>query len=375
MRILLVNEGNLERVGICMFIHQWTQAIKDTIPDGRVTIYFRQSIKDQNLGDCFKSNGVTIAAGNHSPAGLANKENREGIITDLRKIFKDNYDVVHINSSVIGFTSLVLREAKRAKIPIRISHAHGKFNESAASRILHNILRAYIRKNASVYAGCSDQAGTYLFGSKGVGGSKWIKVPNAIQTDKFRFNEEVRGRRRNEIGITEGVCLLGAVGYLEEVKNHTFLIDVMMELKEKQHPAKLIILGEGSLRNTLQDKIRAAGLGEDVILYGVSEDIPGWLSAMDCFLMPSLSEGLPISAIEAQASGLPCIFSDMVTRETDVLPEVMHLPLRAQKWMEAICELTPSRGREDALDMVKASGFDTMSFRQYIRKLYQLGRI
>ena len=376
MKILLVNDGCLELAGVSLFMYQWAQAVRKEYPDSRVTAYFRLSVKNRALKNAFEELGVTVIAGNHPENGTtADKANRDAVKSDISSILLNKYDVVHIHSSVIGFTSLVLGETKKANVPIRISHGHGSFGESKVKRIAHDVMRYYIRRTATLYAGCSDQAGIYLFGKKGIHSDKWIKVPNAIETRKFRYNADARTRKRAEIGMGDNELLLGAVGYLEEVKNHVFLINVMGKLKESGLCAKLIILGAGSLKDKLAFEIHSAGLDKDIILYGQSDDIPGWLSAMDCYLMPSLSEGLPISAVEAQASGLKCILSDRISTEVDILPDIRHLPIDGgvDPWVKEIDGMITADEdiRCRAADKVADAGFDRTILMSIVAGMYR----
>lgn len=376
MKILLVNEGSLGRAGICLFLFQWTKILAEILPDSTITVYFRLGVGDTALEKEFRKNGIRLVIGNHDPNGTsADKKNREAVKKDLREILKEDYDIVHINSSVLGFTSLVLAEAKRAKVPVRISHGHGEFYAGRLKKIIHELLRIYIRKTATLYVGCSSNAIRYMFGQRILDSKKWIIIPNAIQTDRFAYNEKARQLRRNELGLEEGQLLLGAVGYLEDMKNHTFLIDVMAQLKAKNIMPKLIIFGIGSLKDRLCSKIRALGLENDIIMYGKTDDVASWLSAMDWFLMPSLlGEGFPISSIEAQTSGLKCILSTNITTEVDITDGVTHLPVDhgPDKWAEKIAgeKPNPLQKRINARTVVEEAGYGIKSLEAAIRKLY-----
>ena len=140
--------------------------------------------------------------------------------------------------------------------------------------------------------------------------------------------------------------------------------------------AKLIILGDGAERETLQEKSRELGLDDKVILYGSTDDVPGWLSAMDYYLMPSLSEGFPISAVEAQARGLVCLLSDRITKEVDITADVYHLPIDkgVREWTKAVLRIAPNSASERLkfAEIIKSKGFDEMSTPDYVRQLYGL---
>ena len=278
MKILLINGGCLERTGVCLFTYEWAHSLITHFPGNTVTVYFKRTIVDKALYAAFEEDGIRVISGNHSEKGtFTNRSNREGIKNDLKKIFQEKYDIVHIHSSVLGFTSLVLEEASRANVPVRIAHAHGKFEESFPKTLIHNILRCYIRRRATAYAGCSTEAGRYLFGDRGIQSPRWRMVLNAIQTGNYTFNKDKRKTYRDKLNISEAQLLLGAVGYLDEVKNHTFLIDVMAGLKKRGVQAKLIILGDGRLKarciKELDEGIRHFELIYDGILLEILEEL------------------------------------------------------------------------------------------------------
>ena len=384
VKILLANEGYLERAGVCMYMYQWSHILATCFPGNTVTVYFRLSVKDEELRRAFESDGTRVVIGNRSVEETsADKGNRDAIKKDLRNILNEGYDIVHVHSSIIGFTTLVLREAMKAKVPMRIAHAHrSEFENGIVRKLLHKALRCYIRRASTLYAGCSRQAGEYIFGKKGVRSDRWKMITNAIDTGKYTYNKSNREARRRELAVGEDVLLLGSIGYLEEVKNHEFLIGVMAGTKKAGIPAKLVVFGNGSLREYLTEKIRTAKLEDTITLYGVTDDIPGWLSAMDCFVMPSLIEGLPLSAVEAQASGLPCLLSDLITDEVDITPLVCHLPVDKgpRNWVEKIADIYHA-GKDHGVDSersgaakrVAEAGFDRSSLKYEVGELYGLG--
>lgn len=383
MKILLANEGYLERAGVCMYMYQWSHILATYFPGNTVTVYFRLTVRDEELRQAFERDGTQVVIGNRSVEETsADKGNRDAIKKDMRNILSEGYDIVHVHSSVIGFTTLVLREAKKAKVPMRIAHAHRReFENGIVRKLLHVMLRCYIRGASTIYAGCSRQAGEYIFGRKGVRSNRWRMITNAIDTSKFAYDKSKREERRRELAVGETEFLLGSIGYLEVVKNHEFLIDVMAGAVQAGIPVKLVVFGNGSLREKLTEEIHSAKLEDRIILYGVTDDIPGWLSAMDCFVMPSLIEGLPLSAVEAQTSGLPCLLSDLITDEVDITPLVCHLPVDKGpgEWIARIEELYHGAKESDigverslAALRVSDAGFDRMSLKDEIGELYGL---
>lgn len=376
MNILLATNTSLDRGGISMFMLQWIRGIRAVNEHGTITAYFREGIENQDIENLYKSYGVRIYSGN-IPTGTSFKNSKANkkVRSDINKILKEEkYDVVHINSRFFGFHVLMLSMAKSAGIPMRISHFHGSLVEPFIDRIVHTFFRMRIRSLATVYAGCSKEKAVYLFGKKGIQSAKWRLIPNTIQTERFKFNEAEREKKRELIGVADDEILLGAVGRVEKEKNHIFLIGVLKKLLRSMPKAKLIILGDGSEREKLQEKSRELGLDDKVILYGSTDDVPGWLSAMDYYLMPSLSEGFPISAVEAQASGLVCVLSDRITREADITADVYHLPIDKGygPWVSALKRFpsTSLDKRVSGAEAVKSAGFDENDTGNYVKKLY-----
>ena len=376
MNILLATNGNLDRGGITLFMLQWLRGIKQAFPDSTVIVYFREAIKDTEIATEYKNIGASIITGG-IPSGTsfknhkANKKVRDDIkhIILTRKI-----DVLHINSRMFGFNVILLSEAKKCGVPVRIAHAHGAISEKFHDKIIHAFMKRRIRSLSTLYAGCSKVAGEYLFGEKGVVSSKWRFVPNTIQTERFSFDEYERKQKRGLLGVKDDEILLGAVGHLIEVKNHKFLVDLVNILRNEGIKAKLLIIGEGDQRTVLQEQCKALGVEDYVILYGASTDVPGWLSAMDYFLMPSLSEGFPISVVEAQANGLQCILSDRITGEVALSGNVLFEPIDRGPivWLDDLLS-TAKMGLDSRVkgkDIVKAAGFDENDTAQYVKEIY-----
>lgn len=378
MNVLLANDASLERSGIALFMLQWSKGIKKAYPDSIIHIYFREGIKSLEVeNECIEM-GIHIHIGNiPRHVNFKNKNAREKVEKDIKEIIqREKINVIHVNSGVFGYNFALLFLAKRLGVPVRVAHSHGPYPERFIDKCVHLFLRRSIRNNATALAGCSKAAGEYLFGKAGVKSNKWNFIPNTISVDRFVFNNEERDIRRKEIKVGEGELLLGAVGYLTKVKNHTFLIDVLHDLIENGIPTKLIILGEGKDREKLQKKSIALGVEDCLILYGSTQNVPGWLSAMDYYLMPSLSEGFPISAIEAQTSGLPCLFSDRISTEVDLTESVWHLSIDngIKDWVNTLRHVRPAsvEKRAEAAEIIKNLGFDEAYTPTYVRSLYNI---
>lgn len=185
-------------------------------------------------------------------------------------------------------------------------------------------------------------------------------INNAIDLDKFKYDENIRKQKREEFGIGEDTKVIGHIGRLVTVKNHLFLIDVFNEVYKKNKNTILILAGEGPLRDTIKDKIKSLNLENNVKLLGIRKDVNELYQAFDVLVLPSLYEGLPVVGIEAQASGLSCILSDAMTRETKILDTSKFISLNETKenWADCIIKLLENSKREDARKQLRNKKFD-----------------
>ena len=250
-----------------------------------------------------------------------------------------DYDVVHLHSSSKNF--FVLKEAKKFGIKTRIAHAHnvGFQTTNKIKIIVGNILKSQLIKNATNYFACSKLAGIWLFGEKIVNSDKFRVIHNAIEYDKFVYNENIRKRVRNELDIDENTLVIGNVGRFTNQKNHELMIDIFNEIHKKNNNSKLMLIGIGENEEKTKNKVKSLGVENDVLFLGFKENVNEYLSSMDAFLMPSLYEGLPVVAVEAQASGLPCFMSkDVITDEVKINPNVEFISLNssAKEWADYI---------------------------------------
>ena len=274
------------------------------------------------------------------------------------------YDAVHIHGNS-ATTVLELIPAKLAGVKKRIVHIH---NTKSDHVIIHIILYPVMKYLMTDAIACSDTAGKWIF-------KDYIVLNNAIETDKYAYNRENRIKIRELLGVEEGMFLLGNVGKVNEQKNHLFLLDIFKKYKLNHPDSKLLIIGDGVMRPSLEEKIKVLSFEKDVILTGMLNDVAPYYSAMDAFLFPSLWEGFPLSLIEAQANGLQCISSTNVTEESNVTGKVMYLDLvQVNAWSDAV-KIT------DALDRIREStenvqllaknGFDIKTNAKELEKIYE----
>ena len=236
----------------------------------------------------------------------------------LGKLFKENqYRIVHSNINTLSVFPLCA--AKKAGVPIRISHSHSTSNPKEWKRnLIKNILRPFSKRYATDYFACSELAGRYLFGNKAFDRGEVKIIHNAIDVDKFKFDEAARKKLRQEFGIKDSTVVIGHVGRFVQQKNHTFLVDVFKEYHKKNPDSKLLLVGSGPLEDEIKKKVERLDLEDSVLFLGQRDDINKLYSVMDVFCLPSLYEGLPVVGIEAQATGLPTIFSNRISKEVIV---------------------------------------------------------
>ena len=213
---------------------------------------------------------------------------------------------------------------------------------------------------------CSKSAGQWMFGQSDV-----QVLPNAINAVQYEFDDKIRYKIRNQLGV-EGSYVLGHVGRFSSVKNHTFLIDVFEQLKKVETNVKLLLVGDGEKYSDIQEKVKNKGLSENVIFLGLRSDVNLIMQAMDVFLLPSLYEGLPVTMIEAQAAGLPCIISDRVPIECKITDLVYQVALdeSLEVWVEKILGLKKVK-RESITKIIKVSGYDIYESVKVLQEFYK----
>jgi len=263
------------------------------------------------------------------------KKNIVGYIIAIKKLLKEEtFDIVHNQVFFGGGLNLYL--AYKANIKKRIAHSHATTDgkNSAILSLVRRPLDNLMFKYATDFLACSTEAGKGLFGED----KSFVFVPNGIDLEIYRQNSLKDIRK--ELNIPEDALVLGNIGRFEEQKNHLFIIKVFKELVIRHSNSHLILIGEGSLQNQIKKLADDLGLSKSIHFLGLREDIPDLLKAIDIFFMPSLYEGLPISAIEAQASGCKLVLSDKVSKETCLSSNVQFINLDApiSFWVDRILE-------------------------------------
>lgn len=278
----------------------------------------------------------------------------------INSFFKNNaykYDIIHLHSANIGFLCYPL--AQKHGIKNLIAHSHAtKYSDKKINAIRNAILCLPLKALANVYFACSNSAAEFLYGKKFVESGQVTILNNAIDFDKFRYDENVRKEIRKSLKLDDKI-VIGNVGRFNEQKNHEFIVDIFKKVKLKEPKAVLLLVGDGPLKNSIEEKVKILDLEDSVKFLGQRSDVNKLLQGMDIFLLPSLYEGLPVIGVEAQAAGLPCFMSDSITKEVNI-NNVQYLSLDRDSsfWAEYILDYFNKYNREANLDMIKESNFD-----------------
>ncbi len=278
----------------------------------------------------------------------------------LKKVLKDgNYKIVHSHINTLSVFSLFA--AKCAGVPVRIAHSHSTTNKKEKKKnLLKQVLRPFSRLFATDYMCCSELAGRWLFGNKEYDKGDVYLLNNAIDLDKYKYDEKVRKEKRKELNISDDTLVIGHVGRFVEQKNHRFLIDIFNEVHKEKKNSILLLAGQGPLMDEIKEKVRKLGLEDNVKFLGQRNDINELYQAFDVFLLPSLYEGLPVVGVEAQATGLLCLLSETITQEVKVIntTNFMSLNHNAEEWKQVLVKMLKNFKRVDTKKEVSTNGFE-----------------
>ena len=286
-------------------------------------------------------------------------------------ILKNNQDIriLHAHNEAMGLYAL--NGAKKAGLGVRIAHAHNTRIVRDYKWLLKIFCKQFLASSATDLWSCGRDAGIYFFGRKNWENRGMI-MHNAIETDRFAWSPAVRSAMRKKYGL-ENKTVVGHVGRFNVQKNHARLLAVFSEYARVNENAVLLLIGEGELEEKMKNMAASLGISGKVIFAGLQSNVNEWYQAMDVFVMPSLFEGLPVVGVEAQASGLPCIFSSAVTDEILLSPFSCRVPLSDsdKEWADAISSaLNRPCDRTSGAGYIRKAGYDIASEAARIQELY-----
>lgn len=310
--------------------------------------------------------GIQVIELSGSPYKIAENRSR------LHLIFQHtHYDVFYLNA-FIAVSMIYLKDAETYHIARRIVHSHNNCLRASITRpakmFFHKISQQIYLKYATDYWACSMEAAEFLFG-KDVRKSEHFKIiKNGIDTQNFKFNDNVRKEIRERLGISNQI-VIGHIGRISYQKNQSFLLEVFQKVVENQPEMLLLLIGDGDT-TMLQRRATELQIAHSVKFLDATNQVAQLLSAMDVFVFPSIFEGFGIVAIEAQCAGLPTICSSQVPSDVDVTPLCEHLMLNddISVWVGAITEASKNNvnSRDTYADRIKRAGYDIRDSAEWV---------
>lgn len=290
----------------------------------------------------------------------------------IREIIKNgNYDVVH--SHMDAGNAQILKIAKELNVPLRISHSHNTATQTSnpLKKVFNEFEKKKIYKYATHLFACSDLAGKWLYGDKA-----FTVINNAIDVQKFDYSDILRAEMRKSLGLSDSDTVIGHIGRFSYQKNHEKLISIFNCYLKSNPNAFLIMIGEGETKDDTKKTVKNLEIDKNVIFVEPNGEINKYMQAMDCFVMPSRFEGLPVVTVEAQAAALPIVISDTVSKKCALTDLVSFVPLEADDsvWREAINEALKKQ-RYSRFEELKQKGYDIKENADKMQHFYMTGEL
>lgn len=280
------------------------------------------------------------------------------------------YQIVHSHTSSKSVVPLGI--AKLCGVPVRISHSHNSMSESGINGRIREALKPLLQRTANVYFSCGKKASEWLYGKNLSHRGKVRIIRNVIHASKFRYSLDVRNIFRKKLDIEDNTLVIGQVARFCREKNHKFSLEILYHLLKKRKNVYLLLLGDGPERESIEAYAKELGISEHIKMVGVAPNVYDYEQVMDVFILPSFYEGLPLSIIEAQVSGLPCFTTEgSVSKECSVTDLVSYLPLEdgAERWANEILKYS-SIERRDRFEEIKAAGYDSVTSARKLQDMY-----
>ena len=279
------------------------------------------------------------------------------------------YRIIH--GHVRSVAAIYLGVAKRYD-RITICHSHSTSNGKNFSSIIKAVMQFPIRYIADYFFACSLEAGEWLFGKKIVKSERFKIIHNCIDISRFSYSKSNREAIRSEFSIDKDEYVIGHVGRFEAVKNHKFLVEIFHEFQKYYPKSKLLLVGDGSLREDIILKVEKLRIRDKVIFAGQRSDVERLYSAMDSFLLPSLWEGMPVVVIEARISGLHCYLSDNISIDKTILiDEINYISLNKTATLWAKELLSSVHTKRGDIDKKLFKKFDSIKNANILQIFYQ----
>lgn len=284
----------------------------------------------------------------------------------LNNFFKEHpeYQIVHVHQDCLS--SIILKAAKKNGVRVRIAHSHNANQDKNIKYFIKIFYMQFIPHYATALMACGQAAGDWMFQGK-----NYTILNNAINCEEYAFNAKKRKDLREQLNINKDELIIGHIGRFSSPKNHKFLVEVFAKVNESRS-SKLLLIGDGELRGDIEKQVKELKLEDKVIFTGVRSDIPDLLQAMDIFVFPSVYEGLPVTMIEAQASGIQCVISDAISDKCIITKNVVSIEKLSdskEKWAELILKKAKIQ-RRDTTDEIKTHGYDIKENAKWLEEFY-----
>lgn len=301
----------------------------------------------------------------------------EGVLKnyiELNNFFKHNneYRIVHQHLSSLSYVE-PLKFARKYGVPIRILHSHStREGGSFFHKYIHNLNKLSVEKVATNYFACSDLAAKWMFGKKQYNSNNYDIINNGVSMEKFSFENDSRIEMRKTLGL-DNKFIVGHLGNFVYPKNHEFIIQLFKKIKEQNPESILMLVGDGDLREKIEKNVAELGLRESVIFTGTRKEVQKYLWAMDVFVFPSHYEGFPVTLVEAQASGLPCVVSTNITRQVSITNDIYFMDLKSgiEAWANKIIELGRKNDRCNKSNQIIDLEFDIANVAKKLESFYE----
>ena len=285
----------------------------------------------------------------------------------MSSFFKQHPEYKIVHSHIDSMSYLPLLAAKKANVPIRIAHSHNTSIDFDYKFILKEIFRFKIVDVANEFCACGYDAGKYLFRGK----KNFLIIPNAIDKSSFIFNSDIRKKIRKKYKLGNQL-VIGNVGRMTHQKNQAFLVKILFALREKGINASLILIGVGEEKANLEKLANKLNINKNILFLGKRNDVNDLYQAMDVFVMPSYYEGIPVVGIEAQFSGLPCLFSNAVPNEVAFNGKTKFLSLKKseKQWANEICKMSLNERNEKERIGINNEHYDIKKAHNILENFY-----
>ena len=364
IKVLEILTCPIDNGGTQMFVFQLIKSLNKEIHLDCLTPLY---CENENFEKQLRERGGTLYTLN-----LNHSTNLNYVYRPIKSFLKDRtYDIIHIHASTIQELAAIAAATKNNKSSKIIVHSHATGSKfTVLIRLFRAIASISMKKHVDYYCACTKSAAEWKFTPKYQ--KQTHIIANGINTEQFLFDSVRRNTMRSKLQISDSEFVLGNVGSLCETKNQSYLLSVFAKLLQKRPNSKLILVGDGPDRNALVQLAEKKGVSNRVIFVGNTNDVAGYLMAMDAFVFPSKHEALPFAVIEAQATGLPVIASDHIPNAVKLSEKVSFLPIdndSISKWIEAIT-VAHGENRENGIETVRKAGYDIETTIKQVEELY-----